>query len=161
MNKFFGAENYKDYIPNPICSEHPEYNDIYEKAWELAFAHIKDIPGMPQTPYMDEAFCETRIWIWDTCFMSLFCKYCQNVFPGVESLNNFYEVLHNNKKLPEVVAKDSEPKFTGAIPGKLAEIKIQHADNPPLFSFIEYENALFRGDEDYINELLYNKKFLQ
>ena len=161
MNEFFGAENYKDYIPNPICSEHPEYNDIYEKAWELAFEHIKDIPNMPQTPYMDEAFCDTRIWIWDTCFMSLFCKYAFKVFPGVESLKNFYEVLHDGKKLPSVIATDKEPKFTGAIAGNSAEIKIQHADNPPLFAWVEYENALFSGDVERVKDLLYNKKYLQ
>ena len=87
---------------------------------------------MPQNPYMDEAFCDTRVWIWDTCFMSLFCKYAREVFPGVETLNNFYEVIH-----------------------------IQHADNPPLFSWVEYENALISGDLDYIKELLYTKQFLQ
>ena len=63
---------------------------LYNKAWELAFMHIKDVPGMPQNPYMDEAFCDTQVWIWDTCFMTLFCKYANRVFPGVESLKNFY-----------------------------------------------------------------------
>ena len=87
----FGASNWRDYIPMPICEEHPEYNEFYMKAWELAYDHIKELPGMPQTPYMDEAFCATQFWIWDTCFMSLFCKYAREVFPGDETFNNFYE----------------------------------------------------------------------
>ena len=53
MSNNFGAKNWKEYIPVPIYDEHPEYNEFYEKAWELAYEHIKDIPGMPQTPYMD------------------------------------------------------------------------------------------------------------
>lgn len=161
MDKKFGSSNWKDYIPQPICEEFPEYNEFYEKAWESAFRHIRYIPGMPQTPYMDEAFCDTLVWIWDTCFMSLFCKYAREAFPGVESLNNFYEVLHNGKRMPKIIASENEPKFTGATPGQAKEIRIQHADNPPLFAWAEYENALISGDTEYIKELLYKKQFLQ
>ena len=88
-------------IPIPIYEEHPEYNVLYMKAWELSYSHIKHIDGMPQSPYMDEAFCETQIWIWDSCFMSLFCKYARDIFPGVETLKNFYEVLYEKKNFPK------------------------------------------------------------
>ena len=161
MSKNFGASNWKEFIPIPVCEEHPEYGEFYQKAWELAFSHIKDIPGMPQNPYMDEAFCETQIWIWDTCFMSFFCKYARDVFPGVESLNNFYEVLYNGKHLPKVIPLESEPEWTGRIPGQPYEMKVHIADNPPLFAWAEYENALMSGDIDYIKELLYKRKILQ
>ena len=53
MTKNFGAPNWREYIPQPICDEHPEYLELYNKAWELAFEHIKNIPGMPQNPDMD------------------------------------------------------------------------------------------------------------
>lgn len=154
MEKNFGAENWKDYIPVPVDDEHPEYLDFYYKAWELAYRHIKSIPGMPQNPYMDEAFCETQIWIWDTCFMTLFCKYARAVFPGVESFKNFYDVLYGKKHLPTVIPPENEPTWTGAEPGKPYEIKVHIADNPPLFAWAEYENALFGGDKEYIKELL-------
>ena len=88
MKQNFGGENWRGFIPIPICEDNPKYLEFYEKAWELAYAHIKSIDGMPQTPYMDEAFCETQVWIWDSCFMSLFCKYAKEAFPGVETLNN-------------------------------------------------------------------------
>lgn len=156
-----GKSNWEEYIPIPVCEEHPEYGEFYKKAWELAFAHIKDIPGMPQNPYMDEAFCDTQVWIWDTCFMSLFCKYARDVFPGVETLNNFYEVLYNGKHLPKVIPSEAEPEWTGRIPGVPYEIKVHIADNPPLFAWAEFENALMTGDMDYIKELLYQRKFLQ
>ena len=161
MNKNFGASNWKEYIPIPVFNEHPEYLGFYMKAWEIAFNHIKNIPGMPQNPYMDEAFCETQVWIWDSCFMSLFCKYAREVFPGVETLNNFYEVLYGGKKLPEVIPPENEPDWTGAKPGVPYEIKVHIADNPPLFAWAEYENALMSGDKEYIKELLYEKQFLQ
>ena len=161
MKKRFGAADWEKYIPEPICDARPEYYEFYKKAWELAYAHIKYIDGMPQSPYMDEAFCDTQVWIWDTCFMTLFCKYAQDVFPGVETLNNFYEVLYNHKKLPVVIPPENEPDWTGAIPGVPYNIKVHLADNPPLFAWAEYVNAMVRGDREYIRELLYDRGVLQ
>ncbi len=161
MKKIFGSPDWKKHIPIPICEEHPEYLEFYMKAWELAFLHIKDISGMPQTPYMDEAFCDTQLWIWDSCFMSLFCKYARDVFPGVETLNNFYEVLYGNKHLPKIIPTENEPEWTFCTVGEPYEINIHIADNPPIFAWAEYENALISGDKDYIKELLYTRKVLQ
>lgn len=161
MNRCFASPDWRDAIPQPICEEHPEYTALYHKAWELAFAHIKDVPGMPQTPYMDEAFVDTHIWIWDTCFMSLFCKYAQDTFPGVESLTNFYEVLYGGKHLAQVIPTEREPAWTGRVVGEPFEMKIHIADNPPLFAWVEYENALLRGDKEYVRRLLYDRRVLQ
>lgn len=157
----FGCENWREYIPTPICEDKPEYLEFYEKAWEIAFEHIKNIDGMPQTPYMDEAFCETQVWIWDSCFMSLFCKYAREVFPGIETLNNFYEVLYNGKSLPLIIPQSDDSRWTGAVLGELYQIKIHVADNPPLFAWAEYENAMMSGDTERIKELLYERRFLQ
>ncbi len=161
MKDRFGAPDWKKFIPQPVCEAHPEYNELYNKAWELAFDHIKSIDGLPQTPYMDEAFCDTQLWIWDSCFMALFCKYAREVFPGVETLNNFYEVLYNGKRLPCVMPTEAEPEWTQRTVGEPYEIKVHIADNPPLFAWAEYENALARGDLDYVKELLYSRKVLQ
>lgn len=160
----FDNESRKDWkkqLPMPIYDERPEYVLFYMKAWELAFAHIKEIPGMPQTPYMDEAFCDTQIWIWDTCFMSLFCKYASAIFPGVESFRNFYEVLYADRRLPMVIPTDKEPKWTGSVAGEPYELKVHMADNPPLFAWAELENAKIRGDIEYLQQLLYKEQFLQ
>ena len=116
---------------------------------------------MPQNPYMDEAFCDTQIWIWDTCFMSLFCKYAREVFPGIESFRNFYAVLYNGATLPAVIPPENEPDWTGAVPGEPFNIQLHIADNPPLFAWAEYENALMSGDTEHIRKILYEEKFLQ
>lgn len=157
----FGAKNWKEYIPQPIFEHKSEYVEFYNKAWEIAFEHIKNVDGMPQNPYMDEAFCATQIWIWDSCFMSLFCKYAKDVFPGVETLNNFYKPLYEGQHLPKIYPPKDEPYWTGAVYGKPYEIKVHIADNPPLFAWAEYENALMSGDKEYIKNLLYEHKVLQ
>lgn len=151
MKKDFDDKNWRRCLPKPVFDGFPEYNELYYKTWEIARAHVKHIKGMPQNPYMDEGFCDTRIWIWDTCFMSLFCKYAQEVFPSVESFNNFYEVLYGDKLLPKVMSAD----------GVLENILIHHPDNPPLFAWAEYENALISGDKEHVKTLLYKKQFLQ
>lgn len=161
MEKNFRSADWKKYIPRPLCEEHPEYEAFYDKAWELARAHVRSIPGMPQDPYMDEAFCDTQVWIWDTCFMSMFCKYAQEVFPGVETFKNFYHVLHEGGLLPLIIPSENEPAWTGETPGVPTNIKICIPDNPPLFACGEYENALIHGDKEYLRELLYEKKSLQ
>ncbi len=159
--KHFSDDRWKQSIPMPVCEDHPEYTEFYQRAWKLVREHVKYIDGMPQTPYMDEAFCDTQIWIWDSCFMSLFCKYAQEAFPGVETLNNFYSVLYDGKQLPEVYTTDREPTWTKAIPGQKNKIKIHIADNPPLFAFAEYETAMMRGDIEAVKILLYEKQYLQ
>lgn len=161
MKKNFNpAAEWRSRIPVPVCDSYPEFIELYWKAWELAHDHIVDLPGMPQTPYMDEAFCDTDVWIWDSCFMSLFCKYAQDRFPGVETFDNFYKVLYGDAKLPVIITKNA-PEWTGEVIGRPARVRIHLLDNPPLFSWAEHCNALFSGDREHLRCLLQEKQYLQ
>jgi len=150
-----------EHMPLPVDSAHPDYLRLYRATCALARDHIKHLPGMPDSPYMDEGFCATQLWIWDSCFMSLFCKYAPDVFPGVETLDNFYQVLYDGKRFPTIIAPEGEPSWTNAVPGEPFEIKLHIADNPPLFAWAEYENALMSGDRGHIEKLLYEHRYLQ
>jgi hypothetical protein len=162
QDKIFDVKaEWKSQIPEPIIDAHPEYVALYWKAWESAHEHLINVPGMPQTPHMDEGFCETDIWVWDTCFMSLYCKYAQNRFPGVESLNNFYQPFYDGIQLPTIIPKNPQPAWTGAIKGQEAQFFVHIFDNPPLFSWAEWQNALFSGDREYLRKLLLEQKYLQ
>jgi len=120
-------------IPEPVFEENPGLIDFYWKAWELAWDHVVEKPGAPASPYMDEAFDPNTIWIWDTCFMVHFCKYAPDLFPGIQSFNNFYKPLHGGSK---------------------SSLKIHHPDNPPLFAWIEDEYMRFTGDTSRIASIL-------
>lgn len=161
MKKDFHCPSRASHVPEVLYDAKPGFVELYHKAWELVSDHVMDIEGMPQTPYMDEAFCRTQIWIWDTCFMSLFCKYAPDYFPGVESLHNFYDVMYGEKCLPEVPVPEDEPSWTLCTPGTMGRIKIHIADNPPLFAWSEYENFLFTGDVEHIKTLLLKEEYLQ
>jgi len=123
----------KDRLPAPVFDAEPGFVDLYWRAWEIAWNHVKEQEGVPQSPYMDEAFWKDTIWIWDTCFMVHFCKYGNGVFPGVESFENFYQIMH------------------GEHPSALF---IQHPDNPPLFAWIEDGYYQFTGDQERVRNVM-------
>ena len=134
----------RNWVPEPVFDKQPGYVDLYWTAWEQAWDHVATQEGLPQSPYMDEAFATSHIWIWDTAFMVLFCKYSPEKFPGVETLTNFYEAFH------------SEQYADGSFP-----LGIQHPDNPPLFAWAEYGNYLFTGDDAHARTLLTETQYLQ
>lgn len=127
-------------VPEVVFERHPEFTGLYETAWRLAAVHITEDPSMPAPRYMDEAFAPDRIWIWDTCFMTFYCRYAPHTFPGIESLDNFYALLYD-----------------GVESGCL----VHHPDNPPLFAWAEYEYFKFTGDRARIRRVLVEKRYLQ
>lgn len=146
-------------LPRPIYDARPELLTLYEKAWKLAHDHIDELPGLPAPRYMDEAHMSNRIWIWDTCFMAHFCKYCPDEFPGIESLENFYGVMLADKNMPLPKVKGN--RWCGADEGKMLDFRIHHPDNPPLFAWTEYLYALQTGDRARLEKVYRDKRWLQ
>ena len=148
-----------DVLPRPVYDAHPEYLELYDKAWDLAYQHIDTLAGIPSPVYMDEAHRSDRIWIWDTAFMGHFCKYCPSVFPGIASLDNFYGILLSGEKteLPKVLGN----KWCGKDEGKMLKFRVHHADNPPLFAWTEYRYALQTGSKSHLNKAFSKERYLQ
>ena len=146
-------------LPRPVFDEKPELIELYDKAWEIAHTRIDTIPGLPAPRYMDEAHQSDRIWIWDTCFMVHFCKYCPQEFPGIESLENFYDVMlaEDRRPLPKVRGN----RWCGENEGKMLDFFIHHPDNPPLFAWTEYVYALQTGDRARLEKIYGEKRWLQ
>ncbi|MDE7438507.1 MAG: alpha,alpha-trehalase [Muribaculaceae bacterium] len=130
----------KHRLPSPIYSPEPSFVDLYWKAWELAWDRVTYQEGVPQSPYMDENLWEDTIWIWDTEFMVLFCRYAPDVFPGIQSLDNFYKCI-----------LDKYP----------TSLRIQHPDNPPFYSWVEWEYYKMTGDRDRLQKVLIDNRWLQ
>lgn len=120
-------------LPEPVLDRSPELVSLYWTAWETAWGHVVEQAGVPQSPYMDEGFDPAVIWIWDTCLMTHFCKYAPDLFPGVESLQNFYAPLHD---------------------GTASALLIQHPDNPPLLAWAEEEYVRHTGDLERVARVL-------
>jgi hypothetical protein len=120
-------------VPEPVFDAEPALVELYWVAWELAWLHVVERDGVAQSPYLDEGFDPETIWIWDTCFMTHFCKYAPQLFPGIESLDNFYRPMYD---------------------GAPSSLKVQHPDNPPLFAWAEEEYVRHTGDLGRVEWLL-------
>ncbi|RYG75549.1 hypothetical protein EON80_00285 [bacterium] len=131
----------------PVFDREPGYVELYWKVCEQASAHVLEQPGLPQPRYMDEALWDDTIWIWDTCFMALYCRYSPRALPGLESLQNFYEPMHDGVKLNLADSPTS--------------IIVQHPDNPPLFAWVEWQSYQMTGDKARLKWLLQEKQYLQ
>lgn len=130
----------KSRLPSPVFAANPGYVDLYWKAWRLAWDHVMYQEGLPYPEYVDEAHSQEKIWVWDSAFMVLFCKYALDVFPGLETMGNFYKTA---------LEKDMSP------------LKIQHPDNPPIFAWAESECYKMTGDKEHLTELLCTDRYLQ
>ncbi len=129
-----------EWTPEVVFDDKPGLVEFYWKAWQLAWDHVHIDETAPVSPFMDEAFRNGRIWIWDTCFMGLFCKYAPDRFPGVQSFENFYKVLHD---------------------GISSSQEICHPSNPPLFAWVEWQNYKFTNDKARLHWLLEDTQYLQ
>ncbi|MBN2651078.1 MAG: hypothetical protein JXR63_01745 [Spirochaetales bacterium] len=127
-------------LPQPVYDANPGYVDLYWEAWESAWRHVKFDDGAIRSPFMDEACWDGTLWIWDSCFMTLFTKYANRDFPGIENLDNLYGVFYE---------------------GAQASQRIHIPDNPPLFAWVEWEHFKKSGDLARVRQLLLEKKYLQ
>lgn len=127
-------------IPHPVFDAEPGYVELYWKAWEQAYDHVKWQKGLVQPLYMDEGLWDDTIWIWDSEFMVMFCKYAPKLYPGIQTLDNFYCTMLENSG---------------------SSLRIQHPDNPPFFAWVENDYLKLTGDVSHVRELLMDKKYLQ
>lgn len=90
-----GFEATRGLLPSPVYDARPEWVAMYWRAWEIAFRNFHaPAPGSGfVSPFIDAAFSE-NIYLWDTCFLSMFCNYAHPLVPGIGSLDNFYAKQH-------------------------------------------------------------------
>ncbi len=127
-------------LPAPIFEAEPGYVDLYWKAWELAYKHIATDDGAVQSPFMDEGRVDGKISLWESAFTAHFTKYAPDIFPGIESLNEYYAQIHDN-------ATSSQT--------------IEHRNNPPILAWAEWKHFLMTGDVTRVKWLLEEKEYLQ
>ena len=122
-------------LPHPQMDDHPRWTHLAAEAWRMAADHVCLHP-VTGKPMMDAAWDNTRCyqWVWDTCFMALYCRYGAGQFPGVESLDNFYALQRDDGYIAMTydMATGKEPW-----PDRI---------NPPLFAWVEWEYYQSTGD---------------
>jgi hypothetical protein len=96
----------RERLPEPVVEGKPEWIEVYWKAWELAAKNFYDPPpgsGFPSR-FIDAAFSDA-IYLWDTCFMTMFCNVAGGVVPGIGSLDNFYAKQHPDGEIAREIVR--------------------------------------------------------
>jgi hypothetical protein len=99
-------------LPSPIYDDNPLFVRLYWKAWELAFRNFYE--PAPQSgfvsQFIDAAF-NKDIFLWDSCFMSMFCNYGYPLVPGISSLDNFYAKQHEDGEICREIVRNTGADF--------------------------------------------------
>ncbi len=145
--------------PRPIYDAEPGFVELYDAAWTIARSRIHETVGLPVERYMDEGLWNTDIWIWDSAFMTFFCKYAPEEFPGVETLENFYVLLlQDDSNVIPMVRSDNE--HSGVKLGELTQFCVHIPDNPPIMAWAEIVYARQTGDRARLERVLKTKAWL-
>jgi hypothetical protein len=111
MGRYFAKKQYspaplpkfaalREQLPSPIYAANALWVQAYWKAWELAFRNFHEPPPGSGfvSAFIDAAFNE-NIFLWDSCFMTMFCNYGYPLVPGISTLDNFYAKQHEDGEI--------------------------------------------------------------
>ena len=96
----------RDQLPSPIYDANPLWVQTYWKAWELAFKNFYEPPPGSGfvSQFIDAAFSK-NIFLWDSCFMTMFCNYAYPLVPGISTLDNFYAKQHEDGEISREIVR--------------------------------------------------------
>jgi len=138
----------KNLVPEPVLQNDSMLVELYYAAWEMAWNKISR--GTSQNGfvnfYMDEGFNE-QIYQWDTNFMAAFGMYASNLFPAIQSLDNFY----NNQREDGYIQRVYNESNGGEVAEPTAD---EPLINPPLFAWTEWRYYQITGDKSRLKKVL-------
>jgi hypothetical protein len=138
----------KEELPQPVLKDNPEWIELYYAAWEMAWNKISQ--GTKENGfadyYMDEGFNEL-IFQWDTNFIVAFALYARNIFPAIQSLDNFYKKQRADGYIQRVYRETTGEPANEPTPD-------EPMVNPPLFAWIELKHYELTEDKLRIEQVL-------
>ncbi len=149
-------QTHKNRLPQPILDGNPGWVDMYWRCWEIAFQGFKRPPaGSPLVSnWIDEAFSE-NIFQWDTIFMIMFARYGHDVFPAIESLDNFYALQRESGYIGREFRESDGAMIHFDFDGGLfSPTGWKNTINPPLFAWAEVESYRITGDRHRLRQVL-------
>jgi hypothetical protein len=159
----------KSKLPSPIYDENPLYVQMYWKTWELGFRNFYEPkPGSGfVSPFIDAAFNQ-NIFLWDTCFLTMFCNYGHPLVPGICSLDNFYAKQYEDGEICREINRTTGRDYVEWVNGEQKDLSSRwshfsatyigrdvpkppphltlDALNHPVFAWAELESVRVTGD---------------
>ncbi len=134
-------ESAKNRLPIPVWENHQDYLDCYWKTWQLAFRNLSlPIPGTGfVSSFIDTAF-NGCLFMWDSSFILMFCKYADRIFKFQGTLDNMYSCQHKDGFISREIQEDTGLEhFTRHDPS---------STGPDIMAWCEWEYYKNFGDDD-------------
>lgn len=133
-------------LPQPFWQNHEVEISCYWKAWEIAFRNLKQ-PSKQNgfiSNYIDTAYND-NIFMWDSCFMTMFGIYGRNAFNFLGTLDNFYAKQHPDgyicREISQINGNDLFHRYDPVSTG------------PNLFVWAEWNNYLHSGNKERLEKI--------
>lgn len=138
----------KNLLPKPVLDNNPEWIELYYKTWEIAWTKIQygNEKNNFADQYLDEGF-NNLIYQWDTNFMTAFAVYGSELFPVMESLDNFYNVQEKNGYIQRVYRENDGKQVNNPTTD-------EPMINPPLFAWMELNYFYTSNDSSRLERVL-------
>lgn len=133
----------KENLPQPVLEGHPEWLELYDKAWELAFQNVEYIEQEGWNPQMTCMPGVNTIWQWDSCLMTFITNYANGTISALNNLDNLYRLRRESDGYMSMAYRISTE--LPAWPGRI---------NPPLMAWAEWESYQVTGDKERLAQVL-------
>lgn len=133
----------KEMLPKPYVEGHPEWTDLYYRAWELAFQNVEYIDQPGWKPQMTCMPGVNTIWQWDSCLMTFITNYANGTISALNNLDNLYRLRRESDGYMSMAYRINTE--LPAWPGRI---------NPPLMAWAEWESYQISGNADRLKEIL-------
>jgi len=141
-------EEVKKILPEPFWENNETAIQCWNKTWELAFKNLRR-PSLSNnfiTNYIDTAFND-NLFMWDSCFILMFCRYARRAFDFQKTLDNFYSLQHPDGFIcREIREKDGSDRFHRFDPS---------STGPNIFAWCEWEHYLNTGDTERLKKIFF------
>ncbi len=125
----------KSKLPEPVYESRPDWIELYDTAWKMAFDNIEYPSKAGWLPQMSCMPGSGNIWQWDSCFMAIFAKYANGEIGAMNNLDNLYRMQRDDGYISMAYRIEQEKE---AWEGRV---------NPPLYAWVEWEYYTFTGDD--------------
>ncbi len=128
-------------LPEPFWDGHASAIACTVKAWKLAFANLRrpEAASGFVARFIDPAFNDC-IFMWDSCFMTLFGRYGARAFPFIRTLDNLYAKQHPDgficREIGRALGDDRFARFDPSSTG------------PNVMAWAEWEHYRNFGDRE-------------
>ena len=137
---------WRKFLPEPYWEGHSDVLACWRRAWEIAAGNLRTpTPGSGFTRNYAFMKFSGAVFIWGSCFTTMFGKYASAVFPYIRMLENFYGAQDSDGFIPrELDIANGRSAFARDDPSSVGG---------NLFAWAEWQWYRFSGDRSRLVEV--------